>query len=718
MGLRNIGVEDMPVSRRRFLTEVLGRGPVTVAGLSLASSFWHRSADDLLPGGHAQSNRDVRDGELAYGLFFDSADLVRMRRNFESDAFSSLRERLASIDRDDLRRFIAEEVRYNDQLFHIVRLSDAAQELAMLFLMTDDRDAGELSAECIRTIMKFDRWDYFLEAGEDVVGIQRASSTLIAVAVCSDWLGSLVDDQERQAWIGTMKDKGCEPCFRSIWGMRYPDRVVGWTRDETSTYFEHRPEDRVDLSRRHIILDSTNLKAVPASALAIGAVCYDRQFGGDPDTERWIEQAVFSLSSFGGFFESDGSYHEGVSYANYTALNILKATSILKRFDLADLTDMINWHGYVDFAVGMSMPTADDPYDIVNFGDNGNVKSGEAGHPKRTAVAMWIAANLEDGRAQWFGTELGGEHDEWALMWYDQRVQPEPARNGPTLWRSDLDWIVARTGYRPDDLTVAMRSGGPGNHEHADRNSIIVKCFGEHLIADPYRPPYAWRDPRWMMRTTAGHSALLVDGAGHQYHDGSEGTNASLARARLVRKSERRGYSWWASDATEAYAMVNDDIAMVMRTVLVVHALPLIAVFDKVEKRSAASRIQARYFGMNHRNDGKVSASGSTFEIMRPLARLEGHCASSSGVSVVASQLPIPEDEAVKHPFVEVSTQTPETTVGLLTLLVPMRDSSPAPQVALEQSGVDYRAQVATQFGQAFVSFTDTGRVPEFEVRV
>ena len=685
------------ISRRRFLANA----PAAVGAATLAPSFFKRALST----------------SVGYGLFFDDGDLRRIRANFRSDAFASLRARLESVDRAGMRTFIASEVRYNDQLFDIVRLSDTAQAMALQYLMTDDEDAASLAAECIRSIMKFDRWDYFLEAGEKVVGIQRASSTLIAVAVCSDWLAGYVDDEERKQWLEVMRERGCEPCFLSTWSMRYPDQVVGWTRDESSTYFEHRPEDRVDLSRRHIILDTTNLKAVPASALAIGAVCYQQAFGESEATRRWIEQATYSLGTFRDFFERDGSYHEGVSYANYTALNILKATSVLKRFDVADLTDIINWSGYVDYAVGMSMPTALDPYDIVNFGDNGNAKSGEAGRPKRTAVSAWIASTMKDRRAQWFALTLGGEHDEWALIWYDPRVQPESAPSGPSLWRSELDWIVARTGYSSDDLTIAMRSGGPGNHEHADRNSIILKCFGEQLIVDPYRPPYAYRDPRWMMRTTAGHSAVLVGGQGHQYHDGTEGTNASDARARLIRWGERRDYAFWASDATEAYAMVNPDIARVVRSVIVVHDLPLVVVFDSVEKRSQPSNIEARFFGYNHDNRGRVDvvAREESFRMVRPRAELAAAFVSNVGATVTSNQLPIPEDEAVKHPFSAVET-APGMLVGLMTLLVPVAPDE-TPELALENGGTAYRCQVATSRGIAQIELHDTGVAPEFEVR-
>jgi hypothetical protein len=222
----------------------------------------------------------VDERRMAHDLFFGMEELEVMRRHFRTNTmFADFRDSLESIDRLAERRFMAEEVKYNDQLFHILRLSRLAENMAFLHLMKGDTDAADLSAEAIRSIMKFDRWDYFLEAGTKVVGIQRASSTAIAVCVASDWLGEHISDEERRTWIDVLMERGCEATYLALLGMRHPDQVAGWTRDETSTYFEHRPGDRADLSRRHIIINSTNLKAVPAAALAIGAVTCLKHLG-------------------------------------------------------------------------------------------------------------------------------------------------------------------------------------------------------------------------------------------------------------------------------------------------------------------------------------------------------------------------------------------------------------------------------------------------------
>lgn len=654
--------------------------------------------------------------DLALRLFFDSDRVFRMRSIFESDgAFASLRNKLESIGRSELRNFIASEVRYNDQLYHIKTLSDSAQGLAFYYLLTGDADAANLAADCIRSIMKFGKWDYFLEDDKHVVGIQRASSTVVAVSVCADWLGDTISDDERDEWLSTMKDKGCEACYLATFGMRYPDRVKGWTRDPESTYFEHRPYDRdIDLSRRHIILNETNLKAVPASALAIGASAYRARFGDSDDTDRWVEQAVHSLRTFAEVFLRDGSYPEGISYGNYTALHIATATSVLSRHGLAELMDDFNWTGYADYNIGMTMPTAYDPYDFVNFGDNGNAIPVESRWPQRTAVSLWTAANYQDSRAQWYGLTRGGHHDEWALMWYNPDIPLEIPPQGNDLWSCELDWIVARTGYRAEDLTVAMRSGGPGNHEHGDRNSMVVKAYGEQLVIDPNRPPYSFKDPSWLMRTTAGHSAVLIDGKSHVYHDGTEGTNASRASARLVRKLMRDDYATWTSDATPAYKLVIDDVASVSRSIFVHFKEHLILVVDKVVKTEMPSTIESRFFGYNYDGKCHIDARAATFVTTRPGATCTGVSAGNVGTLATRASLPIPDDVAARFPYASVTSTEASLSTTVVTALKITPGHVSASDIEISSHADEYRVSWRGVDGPVLITVRDKGPYPEF----
>jgi hypothetical protein len=608
--------------------------------------------------------------------------------------------------------FLESEVRFNDQLYDIKRASDLAQQMAFLYLFSGDKDAANLAIRCVRTLMRFPKWDYFLEGGETIIGLQRAPGATIAVSLCVEFLGDLVSDEERRQWLTIMAERGNEPSFGSIYGMRYPEKVKGWTIDPASTYFEHRPGDRgLDLSRWPTILNTINLKAIPASALAIGALTYQKYLGENADTRRWLEQAIFSINTFRDIYETDGSYSEGVSYANYTSLHLVQAIVALKRRVNVDLSDLLNWPGYVTYLREMTIPTHDNPAEIVNFSD--------AGAGATSAVPFWIAGQTYDPYAQWFGKTLAREHDEWSLLWYDPDVPAVSPERVSRIWKSDLDWIVARNGYAPNDLVVAMRSGRPHNHEHADRNSIILKCFGEQLVTDPHRPPYSVSDPSWMMRTTAGHSAVLIDGKGHQYVDGSEGTNSSDAAATIVRWGERKGYFFWASDATPAYELVHPDVRSITRSVVVLYDFPAVLLFDKVQKISEPSKIQARFFGYNNDDKGSLSAGEDGFRLKRPAAQLLASCFADGGVSVVASKLPIPDEKAVLYPFVEASTNAAQTESFLITALLPYKDSGAQVNALIHaQADGQYLISISSGDKQTTCQVFDTGELPEFNINL
>ncbi len=643
------------------------------------------------------------------GLFFDREDVPKIRERFQSDPmFADLKATFENKDIEAEKKFMTEEVVYNDHLFHVARLSRFAQEMSFYYVFSGKREAADLAIQAVRTLMKFPIWDYFLD-GDKVMGLQRASAAAIATSITVEFLGDLIDEDERTDWLKIMAERGIEPCYVATYGMRYPETVTGWRINPESTYFDHRPGDRGwDLSRWPYILDKNNLKSIPASAISIGALTYRRYFGESEDTKRWLEQATFSLASFDELFERDGSYEEGVSYAHYTTSHLLQGMIPIKRILGKDVTDIVNWPGYIEFLQQLTLPTVRDPYQVINFSD--------VGRGAVSSAAFWLADALHDQRAQWLGKNHSYRHDQWSLIWYNPEIPSDAPPARPEIYEADLDWIVGRTGYEAEDLVVALRSGGPMNHEHADRNSIILKAFGELLVSDPHRPPYSYTDPSWAMRHTIGHSGVLVDGEGHQYVDGSEGTNSSKAWAHIVRKGERATHLFWTSDATPGYRLVNADIKSLTRTVIVLHELPAVVLLDKLIKASKPSKMQARFFAFN--NDGKatVEAASSGFRTTRPHARLLGFSAGKNGQSFKTGLLPIPEEKAKMYPFVEVSTVEEAMAPLQVTVLIPGKTGMQKPEVQFAQTANGLQLSVMTQGKEQQILVFDAGRIPEFKI--
>ena len=217
---------------------------------------------------------------------------------------------------------------------------------------------------------------------------------------------------------------------------------------------------------------------------------------------------------------------------------------------------------------------------------------------------------------------------------------------------------------------LALRSGGPGNHEHADRNSVIFKAYGERLLHDPFRAAYVATQPRWLLRLTEAHTAVLIDGKGHQYHDGSEGTNASWAVARVTAFRTGPGWMTVTSDAAEAYQLVNSQVARVQRTL--VFLKPDIVIFlDRVAVKETPVSVQVRFQMFNEDLAARLRVGGDEFTITRPHAPLHAVMASNGGAVVRAGKLALEEEtgmyqfaeivspEAIEHEILTVGTARP-----------------------------------------------------------
>ncbi len=609
------------------------------------------------------SRRDrPKDGVLNYGLIFDEADVVRMRTVFRSEErFSDVRDDLTATDFESEHRVLDEDVRYNDQLGRIIPLSLLMERMAFLYLMTGDEAARDLAVKAIRTLMMFQRWDIYMD-GDDSIGVQRAPEATIAAVTAIDWLGDAVTADERTKWMRTIGERGCEACYRALQDMRWPQQAEGWHFDPESSFHVVRPGDQHDLNRRAEIISDTNLRALPTAAITIGTIAYELEFERSADSERWLEMGVHSTGTFRNFFGADGSWNEEVHYANYTALNLAKAVIALDRAGMPDLLDVVPWENYAGFLMNMSLPTSDDPYAVVNFGDSGNRK-GSPHTFTRAALPLWIARKTRNPTIQWFANTLAGKHTHWSVAWFDPTIDPRPPEDTPALWVSSFDRVVARNGWGPEAMVVAMRSGPPANHEHADRNGIIIKTHGQKLIADPLRPPYGYADAAWPMRLTQGHSAVLVDGRGHEHHNGVEGTNASRSYARVTTNRATDTYALWTSVATQAYRLVDLKIKDVVRTVVVLFSERVVVVADRMSKYEGPSTLTARFFGDNMDGLCKQAVTATGFTCSRPGAVLSAVVEADAPFTVVEGTPFVPTETAQKHPFLDVVTGAAENVL-------------------------------------------------------
>ncbi len=611
------------------------------------------------------------------GLFFDETDLPRIRANTTNPRFAPFWQIQLEADSAADTKFLTEELSLTNHTVHLLRAQRILERASFIYLVNRDPAQLELAKLAIRRMLDFPEWDSFLEGGRQILGLQRATEGSVALLQAINCLGDALSAAEITEIEQAVLTKGVPACYAPVYGMKYPDRVQGWTWNPRSEVDEFR---HIDLKRWPLILNATNLKIVPTACLGIAA-CYFH--GRVTEAEGWLELARSSAKAFAAYYGSDGSYDEGVSYWGYTTLYLAMFADVLWRTQGIDDRNLINYPGTVRYALGNTMPTIDSgltmtdfmhvkgytmpkvkpAFDIVNHGDsNGAVD---------VSVAAWVARTHGDALSQYVAQEIGEVKHLQALMWYDPQLSVSPPEASLLDRRQSNDIILSRTGWTAQDNVLALRSGGPGNHEHADRNSVIFKAYGERLLHDPFRAAYMVHNPRWILRLTEAHTAVLINGQGHQYHDGSEGTNASWAFVKVINYATGPGWMRVTSDATDAYQLVNPDVALVQRT-LVYLKPDVLVVLDRVKMKTTPASVQARFQLYNEDDGGRLEIKGSEFMITRPQASLLGRIGVREGISLRAGRLPLePKDgeqqfaevesaEALEHVILTVCSAAPE----------------------------------------------------------
>jgi hypothetical protein len=572
------------------------------------------------------------------GLFFDESDIPRIRQALAHPHAAPYWESITGADLAADTNFIRTGAKLNNHSKDMLQVRQILERTSFVYALTGNAAQCDVARRAVDKILEYPKWDYFLEGGEDVIGLQRAPEATIAMSCARQWLDRAITKETAAEIERQIGEKGAPACFRTLYGMKYPDRVRGWGFDPEDDYPFH-----VDLHRWPLILNSTNLKAIPIAGLGI-AGCLLR--GKHPQAERWIDLAEQSARAFAVMYGPDGAYDEGVGYWGYTSTHLALLVEVLRRRLGRDISGIVNFPGTVRYGLRMSMAVAGRPNDCVDFGD--------AWAMGDLSVAAWTAGRFRDPVAQYVATHVGELRSPWSVIWLDTAMKEE--KPGPGLYdvRFSNDWVVSRSGWDEADGVVALRSGGPANHEHADRNSVIFKAHGERIYHDPYHAAYPYTDPLWVLRLTKSHTALLIGGKGHQYHDGHEGTNASFAESHVLEYRADARSMVVTSDATAAYRLVDHDITFVQRT-LVFLKPDILAVIDRVRLGKNPLPVQARFQIDNSDGKGSVASDAGSFTVQRPLVSARTLVFSRAEFAVRTGNLDIPPDKGV-FPYAEVES--------------------------------------------------------------
>lgn len=542
--------------------------------------------------------------------------------------------------------------------------ADELTSHGFVYALTGDPDRAELARQHLARAVAEPHWDDMF-AGEAPLGGLNAAHMTRAVALALDWLGDFLGEDEKRLALAALADKGVEPCARMLCGMAHPETGRDWR------YASPRAS-ALDLSRWPEILGHCNWQAVVACGCGFGALML--RATGHARAKEWLDLALGGTRHYATLYAPDGSCIEGATYWSFGTSHLLVLAEALRRTGDADLYEEFGWwlRRTIEFGVCMRMPY-DGDQDLY-----GSIPFGDSGWRSNAMVGSALARRFRDPLAQWAALNPPGRHSVESLIWYDPSIEPLAEPPAHLLRRRfDIDWVTARTGWGRDDLVFAFRSGPPGNHEHADRNSFVLKQYGERLLVDCGGSSYERTDPGWQMRLTSAHNCVLIDGRGHEYIDGSEGTNSSAAAARIVDFHDCPEYLALVSDATTAY-----EGATVVRRTAVYFAAGFLAVIDELGALSP-SVFSARFHTDNSDGQASVLVDGRSATITRPRGGLVLRSAADTPITLELGAHSV-GDQRDSYPFVDVKTAGPHTRATLATLLVPFAAGEDQPKASLQ----------------------------------
>lgn len=606
------------------------------------------------------------------GFLFDEADLPWLRATLARPEFAAEWKKMQDTDFAAEEKYLRTEFLLNEPVAGLLRVANILLSAAFVYLLEKDLRQLALARLAFERIMACKRWDWILDAEGNTVGVMRNTSTIIPLILASEWLGEKLTPAEQAALRDRIIHEAGPASYRAVQGMNNPTTTHGWVMDPEAVI-----ANRVSVEEWPSILDRTNLRIIATTGLAAAAAYLH---GTHPEADHWREVARASLKRFATYQPADGSFDEGISYWTFTFSHYIFSLEILRRKTGVDDSALLPFPAMARYTLDMRMPTASNPIDAIDIGDA--TTSAEA------VGLAWIARNFRDSVAQYQVLQPQSVRSYyllyivWGAIWFDPSVPAALPADMPLDHRYPLGYVVSRSGWTSTDGVLVFRSGEGTNHEHADRNGLLFTAHGERLLNDPLKAAYSTKDPKWLLRQTAAHTSILIDGHGHFYHDGSKGTNATLARAEI--QAYQTGPDWMlaTSEALDAYQRASLPVSRVQRTVLFLKP-DIVLILDRIvltEKRS----VQARFQVFNDDGAGRVSATKDTFLIERPAASLLGRTWVEGGHDLATGRLALPEKDGV-YPYAEV-TSPAATAHTLLTVCTAAPKGDEHGHITLERS--------------------------------
>ena len=220
-------------------------------------------------------------------LFFSPSEIPRIRAGAASSILSPVVDGWALGGVTAARKALAQATRSGILYTDFRAALKALREQGIVHLVDPDPQREAVLLEGIDQILAMPQWDYMLD-GDTTMGLLVASVTIDTMVFLREVLGDALGADREARLLADIAEKGCAPCSHILDGMEDPSTVTGWRMDD-----HHSALFDIDFSNWPVILATTNLRAVPAASLGIGALAIQ---GHDNRADAWLDQAVHNLS--------------------------------------------------------------------------------------------------------------------------------------------------------------------------------------------------------------------------------------------------------------------------------------------------------------------------------------------------------------------------------------------------------------------------------------
>jgi hypothetical protein len=594
-------------------------------------------------------------------LFFTSSDIQAIKDKVRSGFPQQMWKSILS----DCRKFLALpapelSARSASEYMSWYDVGDTAvtrmQYLALTYVITGDTRYADKAKEIMWAVLSWSSWIDLDEGGEPGLMMGRVTG---GVAIIYDWLYDYLTIDERSTVMKAVAEKGAEPLYQaSIDGIWWNDR------------------------------SRCNWNSVTHGGMGLAGLAF---LGEYENASRWVSLAASKIRKYFDSGGKNGGWGEGLHYWFYGLVPAVLFSDALRRVTLLDLYQSDFLRETLYFPLYLMTPGLERH---ANFGDSW---LGVGAISWTATLTLRLSSEYRDGHGQKFFNLLmekhvvGADAAPWALIWYDNSVNPEPLDDLPlSRMFEGLGWVVVRSGWGPQDVFLAFKSGPNWNHGHADQNSFILEAFGEPLIVDlgagRYSADYFEGNLDYHM-ASIGHNVVLLDGHGQvDPRPGWRGQTPSGTILSFQTQAGPEPYTQMVGDASTTYPM---PVKFIRQIVFVPPRT--IVLLDRVEAPSSSE------FQWLVHTTGKFKIDGSDITIVKDNALLAMKFLLPQRFNwTIHHDQTVTTNWQTEEPaaYVEVSTLERATSAVFLAVLYPARPGENIPPISLVENRTTWTIKI------------------------